>query len=182
MAAEHSRSEYITSLALHQSQRSHPLPANLPDSPDRHHKARLRPSVISDQRFEQTYLNKIKPCIHVYRVDESGPASSKKGKGKEQSEELVETGEVVTVEWGKIIWITTRDQLIGPFLQGALWSVLCLSVPLYFVVLTELATKGNCDDLHCSSSGLYQSDCAQLVATVQEPPIRPGWQGHRLAT
>src|SRR5258708_7088492 len=112
MAAEHSRSDYIMSLAVHQSQRSHPLPANLPDTSNRHRRARLQPSVISDQRFEPTYLNKIKPYIHVNPTDirppdSPGLDSDNKGKQK-QSEGVTATGGVVTIEWGKVIWITTR--------------------------------------------------------------------------
>ena len=33
-------------------------------------------------------------------------------------------GEVVRVQWGRVIWITTRDQVLSPLLQGAVWCVL----------------------------------------------------------
>jgi hypothetical protein len=33
--------------------------------------------------------------------------------------------EIVRVEWNKVIWVTTRDQVISPLLQGALWYVVC---------------------------------------------------------
>lgn len=75
---------------------------------------------IPDLRFEYTYLKRIVPYVHVQRRGED------KGKGKEGEEtaESAEGGqEVVTVEWGKVIWITTRDQVISPLLQGALWYV-----------------------------------------------------------
>jgi len=29
--------------------------------------------------------------------------------------------EIITVQWKKILWVTMRDQVISPLLQGALW-------------------------------------------------------------
>ena len=44
---------------------------------------------------------------------------------EEPEEQLVVAGggEVVHVQWGRILWITTRDQILSPLLQGALWCV-----------------------------------------------------------
>ncbi|KAI0063360.1 hypothetical protein BV25DRAFT_1915275 [Artomyces pyxidatus] len=108
MAAEHSRSDYITTLALSRAHLSHPL-SGARHEPHVHHTPRLPTSVIPDLRFEQTYLKKIKPHVHVER----------KGKGKEREHER---GEVISVEWKKVVWITARDQVISPLLQGALWG------------------------------------------------------------
>ena len=33
------------------------------------------------------------------------------------------TKEVIEVQWGKVLWVTTRDQLLSPLIQGALWYV-----------------------------------------------------------
>ena len=59
------------------------------------------------------------------------PQRSEKGKEKavdvdEEPEEQLAVaggGEVVHVQWGRILWITTRDQILSPLLQGALWCV-----------------------------------------------------------
>jgi hypothetical protein len=32
--------------------------------------------------------------------------------------------EIIHLQWQKILWVTLRDQVISPFLQGALWCVL----------------------------------------------------------
>lgn len=66
---------------------------------------------IPDLRFEQSYLKSIAPYITTRRVPS----------GEEEEEGL----EVVGVEWRKVLWITTRDQLISPLLQGAIWYVIC---------------------------------------------------------
>lgn len=30
-------------------------------------------------------------------------------------------GDIEGVRWGKVLWVTTRDQVITPFLQGVVW-------------------------------------------------------------
>ncbi|TFK60667.1 hypothetical protein BDN72DRAFT_805509 [Pluteus cervinus] len=32
-------------------------------------------------------------------------------------------GDIDSVKWGSLLWITTRDQFISPFLQGAIWAL-----------------------------------------------------------
>ncbi|KAI5123226.1 hypothetical protein M0805_001315 [Coniferiporia weirii] len=60
---------------------------------------------IPDMRFEQSYLKSIALHVKTRRVDEDGPI------------------EVVGIDWRKVAWITARDQLISPLLQGAVWGV-----------------------------------------------------------
>lgn len=72
---------------------------------------------IPDLRFEYTYLKRVRPYVHVQRRTEEKYTDEK----EEGAAEDTEGQEVVTVEWGKVIWITTRDQVISPLLQGALW-------------------------------------------------------------
>ncbi|EIM89133.1 uncharacterized protein STEHIDRAFT_129661 [Stereum hirsutum FP-91666 SS1] len=73
---------------------------------------------IPDLRFEYTYLKRVRPYVHVQRKTEDKNTDKE---GEEVAEDT-EGEEVVTVEWGKVIWITTRDQVISPLLQGALWG------------------------------------------------------------
>ena len=99
-----------------------------------HHRPRL--PVIPDLRFEYSYLRSIQPYFKVQRIVpetrqdidtglgegyESVDAHSDKGKEKEGEQLQVVRSETIEVQWGKIIWVTTRDQVISPLLQGALW-------------------------------------------------------------
>ena len=125
MAAEYPRSDYITALALSQSRAD-----NLRQPPPHKHEslqhARLPVSVIPDLRFEQTYLKRVKPYVHVERRKRTSKGADDENKeeaGGGGEEEEVGEAEVITVEWGKVLWITTRDQVISPLLQGALWCV-----------------------------------------------------------
>ncbi|KAI0042755.1 hypothetical protein FA95DRAFT_535022 [Auriscalpium vulgare] len=110
MAAESARPDYITHLALSRAAQFHGRHERTEQA---HHAPRLPASVIPDLRFEQTYLKKITPHIRLER--------GVRVKGKEKEGDHV-AGEVVSVEWGKVIWITARDQVISPLVQGVLWG------------------------------------------------------------
>lgn len=101
-----------------------------------HHRPRL--PVIPDLRFEYSYLRSIQPYFKVQRVVpgprqdidtglgeryEKVDAHSDKGKDKEGEQLQLVCSETIEVQWGKIIWVTTRDQVISPLLQGALWAL-----------------------------------------------------------
>ena len=111
-----------------QAHREH-IAKSEPHQSPRHH----GPSV-PDLRFEYSYLRSIRPLVHVERVT---PPTDEKGKGKEKAVEDDEEGsqvvkleETVTVDWGRLVWVTTRDQVLSPFIQGAAWCVLPRS-PLF---------------------------------------------------
>jgi len=42
---------------------------------------------------------------------------------KLQSTMVSSPREIIHLQWQKIFWVTLRDQVISPFLQGALWCV-----------------------------------------------------------
>lgn len=91
---------------------------------------RRRIPPVPDLRFEYSYTRSVSQYVHVDRVP---PPSSEKGKEKatdgdeeqDSSAVAVGAGELVRVDWGRVIWITTRDQVISPLVQGALWCVTC---------------------------------------------------------
>ena len=100
-----------------------------------------RPPPVPDFRFEYSYTRSVAQYVHVDTAPTPTPIS---GKGKEKavgggedepgSEDraLAEhrgAGEVVRVEWGQVLWITARDQVLSPLLQGALWCVVLLRSP-----------------------------------------------------
>ncbi|KAI1788650.1 hypothetical protein LXA43DRAFT_1024467 [Ganoderma leucocontextum] len=93
---------------------------------------RRRIPPMPDMRFEYSYLRGVRQCVQLERPER--PKTSEKGKEKaadvegdeqedEDEDEQLGTGEVVQVQWSRILWITTRDQVISPLLQGAVWGV-----------------------------------------------------------
>ncbi|TFK32341.1 hypothetical protein BDQ12DRAFT_638886 [Crucibulum laeve] len=111
---------------------------------DTTHPHRARLPVIPDLRFEHSYLRSIRPYIQVRKLSNSENSQKRreesedepgyekvdlsivdKGKGKELEPTAIPAvvGEVVDIQWNKVIWITTRDQVISPLLQGALWAL-----------------------------------------------------------
>ena len=103
-----------------------------PPSPRRH----VPP--IPDLRFEYSYLRSVRPLVHVERVhSQSSPGVDEKGKGvvldisKPPTAATITPQERITIQWIRLIWITTRDQVLSPFLQGALWCVSALAPTLH---------------------------------------------------
>ena len=98
---------------------------------------RRRVPPVPDLRFEYSYTRSVAQYVHVDTVPTptsiSGKGKEKAGGGGEdgpgsEDRALAEhrgAGEVVRVEWGRVLWITTRDQVLSPLLQGALWCVCC---------------------------------------------------------
>ncbi|KLO09844.1 hypothetical protein SCHPADRAFT_892794 [Schizopora paradoxa] len=65
------------------------------------------PMKIPDLRFEQSYLKGISKFVHTEHVND--------GNGEGHME-------VVKVDWGNVAWITFRDQMFMPLLQGLVWG------------------------------------------------------------
>jgi len=83
---------------------------------------RRRIPPLPDLRFESSYLRSIRAYVHVERL--KAERRDEKGKGIATGDETSEgLREVVTVQWGKVVWVTTRDQILSPLLQGAVWGV-----------------------------------------------------------
>lgn len=120
---------------LHQEKHQHPERSE--HQPSGSHHTRL--PVIPDLRFEYSYLRSIRPYVKIQptpgsqkrpglgnALNEEGYESVDAGEEKDQGLLLVQqqpATEVIQLQWGRIIWITTRDQVISPLLQGALWCV-----------------------------------------------------------
>jgi len=124
------------------------VPAADSYSPDKHTQhSRSRLPVIPDLRFEYSYLRSVRPYIRIERstsasvptgvhpVDPAledqeyerifiplGDEKVTEGNVKTSvSPTPILTSETIHVQWGRVIWITLRDQVISPLLQGALW-------------------------------------------------------------
>ena len=66
------------------------------------------PMKIPDLRFEHSYLKGISKFVHTEHISD--------GDGEGHTE-------VVKVDWGNVAWITFRDQMFMPLLQGLVWCV-----------------------------------------------------------
>ncbi|GLB42178.1 hypothetical protein LshimejAT787_1101930 [Lyophyllum shimeji] len=117
-------------LGFHQSSRQ------LVDHPGSHsahpHPARL--PVIPDLRFEYSYLRSIQRYVTIRRQQPSDhPEQRREDNGFEKVGRDTDyeprpsssnaPSEVIEIQWGRVAWITTRDQVISPLLQGALWAL-----------------------------------------------------------
>jgi hypothetical protein len=111
-----------------------------------HRHTRPELSVIPDLRFEYSYLKSVGRYVHLERLAKDHSSSSRPSGNHPSEEKLLEDyenlelreptpaaeeqssvqptsrpGELVHVQWGGVLWFTIRDQVIAPFLQGALW-------------------------------------------------------------
>ncbi|KAI0742750.1 hypothetical protein C8Q80DRAFT_1108991 [Daedaleopsis nitida] len=105
------------------------------EAEDKYHAVaeRRRIPPLPDLRFEYSYLRGVAQYVRLERPHSQAAApntTSNKGKEKaaigegEAGEDVqLSGGEVVHVQWGRVLWITTRDQVLSPLLQGAVWGV-----------------------------------------------------------
>ena len=100
------------------------------DHPHHHQRRRIPP--VPDLRFEQSYLRSVRPYVHVELVRPNPEQTSRdeKGKGISQTEDQDSSTSTVTrkqeniqVQWANVLWVTTKDQILSPLIQGALWCV-----------------------------------------------------------
>ncbi|QRW23317.1 histidine phosphatase family containing protein [Rhizoctonia solani] len=95
---------------------------------------------LPDLRFEQGYLLALKPFVHIQADKPLNEKSKAQGSVEEPAVESTALAEpvgfdIVTrgagvskygiperVEWGNIAWVTIRDQVISPLVQGAVWG------------------------------------------------------------
>ncbi|KAJ7254629.1 hypothetical protein B0H12DRAFT_1233293 [Mycena haematopus] len=74
---------------------------------------------VPDLRFEYGFLRSVRPYFRLRNSDS-------KGKGKEKVTEETDVsgpGDTLEIQWLDVAWVTTRDQVLSPLLQGALWAI-----------------------------------------------------------
>ncbi|OJA21573.1 hypothetical protein AZE42_04121 [Rhizopogon vesiculosus] len=103
-------------------------PRDLNEGLEAGHRIRLP---IPDIRFEQTYLSRVLTCLHVEKVTgRAGDATSPSSiddpftAAAHVSPLITSSQQITRIDWGKLAWITVRDQVIMPLLQGMLWGVI----------------------------------------------------------
>jgi len=88
---------------------------------------------LPDLRFEQSYLKSIAPYLHV-PLPPSNPSNAGGGStaGYATTDEhsgldLIGTpsiyGAPISIRWSGVVWVTVRDQILNPFIQGIVWGV-----------------------------------------------------------
>lgn len=97
-----------------------------------HHHQRRRIAAVPDLRFEQSYLRSIRPYVRVEPISTEVLSKDEKGKGVAGLEDddhdsssriVIRKEEDIQIQWASVLWVTTKDQIISPLLQGALWYV-----------------------------------------------------------
>ncbi|KAG2136675.1 hypothetical protein DEU56DRAFT_358450 [Suillus clintonianus] len=86
---------------------------------------------IPDIRFEQTYLSRVQTCLHVEQiagrrggVDSPLSTDDPFTAATHVSPVITSSQQITRIDWGKLGWITVRDQVIMPLLQGMLWGII----------------------------------------------------------
>ncbi|WWC85375.1 uncharacterized protein L201_000238 [Kwoniella dendrophila CBS 6074] len=86
--------------------------------------------VMPDLRFEQSYLLSIRPFLTPHPtaegIQKKGEVEKSKPSGtlvtSSDEDTVFHWGRQVDVEWRQVIWVTLRDQVLSPLLQGAFWG------------------------------------------------------------
>jgi len=55
-------------------------------------------------RDEQVYLRSIAPHVQLIHQDNG-------------------EGEVIRIQWGRVLWITTKDHILTPLIRGLVWGI-----------------------------------------------------------
>ncbi|KAK7047368.1 hypothetical protein VNI00_006599 [Paramarasmius palmivorus] len=101
-----------------------------PEASRRHKQARFPP--IPDLRFERSYLRSIQPYVQFHRVGDEHTSLSHSfveinvddddEKSKKKAEH--EPSEIISIQLGHVLWVTARDQVFSPLLQGTVWAII----------------------------------------------------------
>jgi hypothetical protein len=76
---------------------------------------------IPDFRFEPSYLKAIAPFLHWKQPWTHQANTHINDSDDEERRERERQRGAVAVRWSGVLWVTIRDQVIMPLLQGVLW-------------------------------------------------------------
>lgn len=82
--------------------------------------AKTKLPAIPDLRFEYSYLKNVQPFVKIKRV---GRRVQEHHEGEGEVVDDDSPREIIEIEWRRVLWVTLRDQVIHPLLQGTLWCV-----------------------------------------------------------
>lgn len=87
--------------------------------PEEEHPRRAALTTVPDLRFEYGFLKSVRPYFRLRSADDF------KGKGKEKEtgagNAVTGPADTLEIQWLDVAWVTTRDQVLSPLAQGALW-------------------------------------------------------------
>ncbi|KAH9825048.1 hypothetical protein DFH28DRAFT_942630 [Melampsora americana] len=90
---------------------------------------------VPDLRFEHGYLMSIQPFFYLKpstELDDGEPTLAHQPVEDDRTngnvEDLFYLGRNFRVKWGLVAWVTVRDQVIYPMMQGCLWGTLSLCI------------------------------------------------------
>jgi len=84
------------------------------------HKTKL--PTIPDLRFEYSYLKSIQPFVKITRVGRKVQGMHEAEGGLVADEDTDSSREIIEIEWGRVLWVTLKDQVLSPFMQGTVWG------------------------------------------------------------
>ncbi|KAL7422204.1 hypothetical protein Q5752_002850 [Cryptotrichosporon argae] len=105
---------------------------------------------LPDLRFEQSYLVSLRPYLHAApsakRLEARGAVpTSLNGQSQKreqavaaqgvEGDEVFHWGREVRVDWAPLTWVTVRDQIFSPLLQGMFWGVAGIALSTTSAVL-----------------------------------------------
>lgn len=94
--------------------------------PQKDHPRRAVLTAVPDLRFEYGFLKSVRPYFRIRPTTTTVPESPEgtgKGKEKAPAREGEAATEVLEIQWLDVGWVTVRDQVLSPLVQGALWCV-----------------------------------------------------------
>ncbi|PVG00795.1 hypothetical protein CPB86DRAFT_871644 [Serendipita vermifera] len=102
---------------------------------DGEHKIKLPP--IPDFRFESAYLAAIRPFVHK---SPEGPSPNVPGTKNEAiaeasgvvSDARFDYGVPLRINWGAVLWVTLRDQVIVQFITGGVYATWAMFATPFF--------------------------------------------------
>lgn len=131
------------------------IPAPGPHHEHKPHKSMVLGSHL-EFRDEQIYLRSIAPHVHLSR----SPGNEK-------------GGEVVNIQWGRVLWITTKDHVLTPLIRGLVWCVpkRCWQFPFPFY---STSLQGNRRSIRWPHHGSRHGEEFSITA-AQEAERRGSW-------
>jgi hypothetical protein len=99
-------------------------------------------------RDEQIYLRSIAPHVQLIRKDSA-------------------EGEVIQIQWGRVLWITTQDHILTPLIRGLVWY----ACSLLHKVIADVSARG------IAGQYVAQIRAVFLDSKSRSEPLKQGQEG-----
>eukprot|EP00918_Siedleckia_nematoides_P006696 GHVU01014604.1.p1 GENE.GHVU01014604.1~~GHVU01014604.1.p1 ORF type:complete len:199 (+),score=5.58 GHVU01014604.1:74-598(+) len=120
---------------------------------------RIFPAIaVPDLRFEQGYLMSIRPFF--YLQPETTPINPERTNRTDNVDDLYYLGRNFRVKWALVMWVTLRDQMFYPMMQGALWGTMSLFITQVWRVRTSTRSPSSSAN---KRSGSWSKKLSNLI-------------------